>query len=108
MSEYGKINDNDIIIIQNLMNDFLGKPTTETFDDYIYSTFKCFAQHKKQIVLDLFELNNYADTKMRDLIMYPLDEVRLIKGEKKEKRDIGDFVNLFRSEILRIFKNTKT
>ena len=108
MFEYGKINNNDIIIIQNLMNDFLGKPTTETFDDYIYSTFKCFAQHKKQIVLDLHQLNNWADKKMTDLIMYPLDKVNLHKGEKEKKRDICDFVNLFRSEILRIFKNTKT
>merc|ERR1712060_905555 len=78
-----KINNNDITIIQNLMNDFLGKPTTKTFDDYIYSTFKCFSQHKKQIVLDLFQLYHYADKKMTDLIMYPLDEVYLHKGDKE-------------------------
>ena len=101
----GKVSDGDVIIISNLLNNILGKPTTETFDEYIYSTFQCFCQHKKQIILDLYQLDIWADKKMTDLIMNPLDR-RYYNEEKK--RNHGDLSNIVRKEILGLFKNVKT
>jgi len=110
MKKAGNISDDDAIIIGNLINNILGKPTTETFDEYIYSTFQCFCQHKKQIILDLYQLDKCADKKMShfkmtDLIMNSLN-VRPSYEEKK--RDIGDLSNIFRKELLDIFKNVKS
>ena len=102
-----QISNIDMTIIQNLMNDFLGKPTTNKFDDYIYSTFKCFCQHKKQIVLDFHQLE-HADNKIRDLMIYSLDGVAIYTGDREKKRDISDYVNVFRLAIFKIFKNAKT
>ena len=59
-------------------------------------------QAKSEFVID--ELND-ADNKMRDLIMYPLDGVSLYDGEKEKKRDISNFINVFRLELFGIFKN---
>jgi len=100
-----KISDDDVIIISNLLNNILGKPTTETFDEYIYSTFQCFCQHKKQIILDLFQLDRYADKRMTDLIMNSLDKR---DPYKEKKRDNGDLSNMFHKELLGIFKNIKS
>ena len=66
-----------------------------------------YIQNKQQIIFDLAQLNG-VDNKMRDLIMYPLGGVNLYEGEKEKKRDISDFVNVFRSEIFGIFKNIQT
>merc|ERR1712154_365394 len=85
-----KISADDMIIISNLLNNILGKPTTETFDEYIYSTFQCFCQHKKQIILDLFQLQDKADKRMTDLMMNSLDGVTLGFPDynKEKKRNI--------------------
>ena len=101
-----KASNNDVFIIDSLMKNALGKPTTTKFDDYVYSTFQCFVQNKQQIILDLDGLND-TNNKMRELIMYPLDGANLKKGEKEKKRDIADFINIFRSETFKILKNVK-
>ena len=107
MAGAGKISDDDVIIIGNLLNNFFGKPRTETFDEYIYSTFQCFCQHKNQIILDLYQLDKNADKRMTDLIMNSSDKVNLYHNEEK-KRVFGDLSNMFRTELLGMFKNVKT
>ena len=100
-----KASDDDVIIIKELVNYILGKPTTKTFDEYIYSTFQCFCQHKKQIILDFPELDEDADKKLTYLIMNSLHWRRY---DEEKQRDDGDLSNMFRKEILGIFKNVKS
>ena len=101
-----KINVTDILIIKHLINDTLNRaPTTTTLDKYVYATFAAFTQHKKICILDLPQLYDSADQRMRQLIVYPMDQREYNKGNK---RDDKDFSNLFRSEIFGIFKNIKT
>merc|ERR1711933_164998 len=102
-----KISDDDVIIINELFNNILGKSRTKTFDEYIYSTFHSFCQHKKQIILDLYQLDNFADEKVTDFIMNSLDGVN-IKYDEEKKRYDGDLSNIFRKDILGIFKNIKS
>ena len=80
----------------------------EIFDHYIYETFHCFSQNKKQIIFDLDQLNEVKDKKMTDLIMHSLDGVDIDKGEKEKKRADGDLSHLFREELFLIFKNVKS
>ena len=79
--------------------------TAFTFDKYIYATFSSFTLHKKISVLDLHKLYDGADKKMRDLIIYPMEQR---EQDFKSKRNDKDFSNLFRSEIFAIFPNIKT
>eukprot|EP01084_Bolivina_argentea_P271770 462515_1 len=95
-------------IIKCLINHTLGKQITKKIDPYIYSTFECFCQSKQQIALDLYQLKK-ADEKMRNLIMYSMDECVHFRVYKEEKARVDtDFRNLFRSQIFQIFKNIKT
>merc|ERR1712228_338421 len=101
-----KSNKNNHFIIQNLMNHSLNKPVSATFPDYIYDQFSCFAFNKKQIILDLWNLN-YGDEKMNNLILSSLilDKRRYKDQKKREETDVS---NLIRSELLSIFPNIET
>merc|ERR1711933_192872 len=100
MKYAGKISDDDVRMMRNLLNNIVG----ETFDEYIYSTFQCFCRHKKQIILALDELNKWEDKRMIDLMMHSFDHRA---AHKEKKRDIGDLSNMFRKEILSPFENIK-
>eukprot|EP01084_Bolivina_argentea_P291447 500911_1 len=103
-----KIHKKDVIIIENLINNILHKPTTKRFNDYVYSTFLAFCNNKKEIILDLSKLIK-ADAKMVNLIMYSLDwnYTSTDYGTLKLRND-NDSTNLFRTELFDVFKNVKT
>ena len=97
-------------VLRHLINDSLSKsamkgfeikPASTKFDPYIYSTFQAFSENKQQITLYLLWLNGIKNNKMRDLMMYSMEN-------NDKKRDGDDTTNLFKPELLRIFKNVKT
>eukprot|EP01084_Bolivina_argentea_P133547 235673_1 len=114
-----EVSKQDILIIRNLINHALKRQTTKTFDDYIYSTFTSFVQSKKQIALNLPELHD-SNEKIRNLLMYPMMQRTKVETFEKgffgqkyvvyewKKIKKGDVKNLFRSELLQLFKNAKT
>ena len=115
------ISDSDISIIRHLINDCLKEKQIEmkqneqkgddddnnatetkskTFDDYVYSTFYTFVDHKKVITLNVWQLY-FTNNKMRDFIMYSMEE-------SNKKRDVEDMTNLFHPQLVKIFKNAQT
>eukprot|EP01084_Bolivina_argentea_P182813 315544_1 len=98
-----KNNKTDLLMISNLLNQTIKKFRIKTYDSYIHSTFISFIQHKKEIILDLSSLK-YIDYRIRELIMYSLDEKDC---DNEIERDDNDFKNLFRPELFVMFKNVK-
>eukprot|EP01083_Nonionella_stella_P197028 724654_1 len=72
-----KVTKDDVFIIDCLINGILnqdGHVTEKRFDDYVHSTFDAFRSGKKQIVLNLFQLNrSNVNKKVTDLFMNTLD-----------------------------------
>ena len=99
------VNNKDILIIKGLIDNILKKEPRTTFDEYIIATFAAFTHHKKQIILDLYWMDESADKRMRDLIIGSLDKR---EPNKESKREYKDFSNLPRSEMFHIFNNLKT
>eukprot|EP01084_Bolivina_argentea_P127293 225136_1 len=89
------------LIIKGLVHE------TKTFDNYIHSTFDGYTHQKTELVFELDTLNRLDCDEMRDLMFHPMD-MRQIDQDKEIKKVAGDFRNLFRSEIFRIFPNIKT
>eukprot|EP01083_Nonionella_stella_P101748 288722_1 len=89
--------DTNNVYISSLLS---GSKKDERIDQYIYDSFEGYLKHKKQIILDLYYLYDYADQNILDLIMYPLEQ-----GE--EARDDDDKTNLLREETVEVFKSTK-
>merc|ERR1712228_629678 len=88
----------DVFILEKLIN--------KQIDGYIYDNLNTFIQNKKEIILDLYWLNDDSvnDT-IRNLLFYPLEKMKSGKGSKRKKKD---FTNLFRSELLSLFPNAES
>ena len=95
-----------VSVLKGLVNDSLGNKDGKgevELDPYIKNTFKAFIQSKKSIILnqrylsDEFEVNK----DFRNLIMYKLERY-------KEHILPTDNTNLFRSELLTLFKKVTT
>merc|ERR1712228_360626 len=100
-----KKNKNDFLIIQALMNQSLRKQTNVVLPSFICDCFQAFTQNKKQIIFDLYRLNDYGDKRINDLLFYSLDG----RDHNKEiKRNDDDQTNLIRLELLSLFPNIKT
>ena len=102
-----KVSASDISVMKHLFNSHLNQTSVVKFDSYICDTFAAFIQSKQQISLDLYELYR-ANSEIRELLMYEMDEKDTFNGEKEVKRGENDFSNLFRAEMFLIFKNVKT
>eukprot|EP01084_Bolivina_argentea_P260799 440550_1 len=104
-----KISRNDIKVIKTVFSKILNKATMFSFDNYIFETFASFVQNKTQIILDLDRLS-YASDDVRCLFLYDWMKTDLYEPYiwPEVKRKLNDFTNLFRKEMLLIFKNTKT
>ncbi len=90
----------DVFVIKRLFDN--NKIRRVTFDTYIYNTFIAYTHTKKQIVFALDDLyQDDANSEMRDLVMH-----KMSKGS--DVRVDNDVSNLFKSELLSIFKNVKT
>ena len=81
----------------------------QKYDNYIYQTVNCFIQNKRQININLYKINkDFVNSKIRDLMMHSLEEE---DEDKKDfvlsSRDVFDPTNLFKRELLDIFKFTK-
>eukprot|EP01084_Bolivina_argentea_P265811 450687_1 len=98
-----KINKKHVCIMKHLINHSLNRETTKTFTECIYTTFAAFNKHK-YCFLDLDGLYNSTDKKMRDLIMYPMDQEFSSFCTKRHDEDVA---NLFRAELFAIFPNIK-
>eukprot|EP01083_Nonionella_stella_P266677 901801_1 len=102
------VTEDDVFIIECLMNGLLStKERKKQFDDYIYSTFDAFNRSKKQIVLNLYWLNDYANKKVLDLFMNTLDK-RDVRKEEEMQRECDDLRNLWKPQIFEIFNNVKS
>ena len=84
-------NNNNQIIEQN------------EFDGYIKSSFECFIRNKVNIAINYSNLNLCRNERMVHLIMHQLEESK----DYKVMRDENDLINLFKSELLFVFKNVK-
>eukprot|EP01083_Nonionella_stella_P283729 965660_1 len=90
-----KVTEGEVFILECLMNGLVNtKETKKQFDEYIHSTFAAFTQSKKQIVLNLNQLN-YANKKVTDLFMNALDK-RDVRKEEEMKRECDDLRNLWK------------
>eukprot|EP01084_Bolivina_argentea_P306808 530231_1 len=78
----------------------------QKYAKYIYDTFKCFRNHKKQINLGLASLKTMNE-EFRNLIMYNI-EGGPSGNQRFKKREFTDKTNLFRKEVLEVFQNVKT
>merc|ERR1712228_821348 len=100
-----KTNKNDFFIIEALMNQSLKKQTNVTLPSFICDCFQAFTQNKKQIILNLYYLNEYCDERINDLLFYSLDK----RSYNEEiKREDVDQDNLIRLDMLSLFPNIKT
>merc|ERR1712228_681453 len=70
----------------------------------IVDCFKLFVMNKRQIVIDLYELNG-GDDNMNNLLFYALDQR---KSEEEVPRKDDETSNLIRSETLALFPNVGT
>ena len=104
-SHQSKSNKNDFFIIQALLNQSLKKQTNVTLPSFICDCFQAFTQNKKQIIFELYYLNEYGDKRINDLLFYSLDK-RWYSEEIKRKDD--DQSNLVRTKFLSLFPNCKT
>merc|ERR1712228_797830 len=98
-------NKNDFFIIEALMNQSLKKQTNVTLPSFICDCFQAFTQNKKQIILNLRQLNEYGDTRINNLLFHSLDER---KYDQEIKRNDDDQSNLIRLELLFLFSNIKS
>ena len=75
-------------------------------DDYVYDTFNCFIRNKHQIHIRVPAIaTSDINEQMRDLIMHSLALDK--KPYPRKSRDSADFTNLFKKELVQIFKYTK-
>eukprot|EP01084_Bolivina_argentea_P315267 546154_1 len=93
-----------IELIKNLFSQILNKYAKKQYDQYVLSSFYSFTLHKQQIILDLHELS-IANKTMKDIILYELDKRW---PEDEVVRNYNDFSNLFRKQMVFIFKNTES
>eukprot|EP01084_Bolivina_argentea_P217609 369437_1 len=83
------------------------EPKKYDYPSYIYDVFDCFLQSKQTIVLDL-ELLNKVSSKLRDLIIYPMEK------QKCENENVifnpieVSLINVFHENIFRLFPNVRT
>eukprot|EP01084_Bolivina_argentea_P226785 383034_1 len=94
------ISSSEIKVIKELFSWKRGQSFSQKLDQYVYQTFDAFLKHKKQIVIDLYQLGEAKTKDMIDLILYSLE-----KGTKERSYD--DKTNLLRSETIGIFTNVK-
>eukprot|EP00488_Nonionellina_sp_1-RS-2012_P000863 TRINITY_DN1385_c0_g1_i1.p1 TRINITY_DN1385_c0_g1~~TRINITY_DN1385_c0_g1_i1.p1 ORF type:complete len:209 (+),score=59.83 TRINITY_DN1385_c0_g1_i1:236-862(+) len=101
-----KVSADDVFILSNFMNKLLNKNNeiTKTFDNYLEETFAAFVLNKTHIVLQLLSLHTLEDSGIRDLLMNAMEERAYAEEKRRENKDI---TNLFKAELLEIFKNVK-
>merc|ERR1712228_881434 len=91
--------------VENLMNLCLKKETKASFPPFIAECFDAFIQNKKQIIFNLFYLDENGDERMNNLLFHSLEQ-REYNEEIKRKDD--DQNNVMKSEIFSLFKNVQT
>ena len=106
-----KVTHDQVSTLKSVIDHALGKEIMTTHHDYIYSAFHCFVQHKTEIYLNYQNMRTY-NGEMLDVVMHPMewnegDTSHSHLSRAKQKREEGDFTNLFRSELLQIFHNVK-
>lgn len=73
---------------------------------YIYDTFKCFANHKTKIDIQLHNINNYVeDRKLLDLLFHSLVKEEVTSNN--EYVEVRNRQNLLKGYLLKIFKNVE-
>eukprot|EP01084_Bolivina_argentea_P051376 94496_1 len=78
---------------------------------YINDTFESYANNKKEIILNLHEIDvNLSE--ISDLMLYPLKKTKIFNPTKWKKQTVyhdisGEKTNLFKPKLLRLFKNMK-
>ena len=91
------------LINLELNNDILMEKMA--FDPYIISTFKSFIKAKADIIINHRRLDQeYINGDIVKLIMYPFAS----GTDYSEQRDDNDYRNLFKQELLYLFKNIRS
>merc|ERR1712228_1081907 len=99
-----KKNKNDFFIIEALMNQSLKKQTNVILPSFICDCFQAFTQNKKQIIFDLYYLNEDGDKRSNNLLFHSLDKREYNKEIKRKDVDQSNSVRL---ELLSLFPNIK-
>ena len=90
-----------IKVLVGLFSNQLNQQTLIKCEPYITGTFNCFIENKTHISLRIDEYMEDFHPDIRDLVLHPIEK-RLIN------RCDGDYTNLFKLEVLRVFKNVKS
>ena len=96
-----EVDEDQVATLKALFDFAVGRRVQMKQDEYIYSVFQCFIQHKTHIYLKFKNLQDY-NQKMLDLFMYPLHKA--VSHQEK----VRNFANLFKPDLLRIFRKVKT
>ena len=94
-------NKKHLYIIENLINHSLKKQTKASFPPFIMDCFQAFIQNKKQIILNLFQFDQYVDSEICEFLFHSLNV------DKEIKRKDDDYRNLIRNEIFFLFPKAK-
>lgn len=99
-----KIGDKEIMILKHFIDYQLNDNVQKIFDSYIYDTWNCFILHKREICMNLsYVFHQNSNKKMINLLMQGL-EIEDRANPKNQPREVHDLTNLFRKELLQIFK----
>ena len=106
-----EINKKWIGMIQHLFDSML--PNKEEiigkYDNYIYSTFRCFVKQKRKMVFNMSNLWSCGSEDFRNLIMGELVKINTEADKSKVEemvKDIND-INLPRKQVLSTFHNVE-
>ena len=92
------------------MDIYLEKKECRDKSDYAYTTWKCFVNNKDHICINLFSQegywNRHGHQMIIDLVMHDIDADEGIFGYSisDEPRASEDMTNIFKREILQVFK----
>jgi len=89
-------------VIDTLINILLKKETKKViFPPFIVDCFQAFAENKKQIVFNMFDLFNYGNAKINKLLFHS------VENNKEIKRDVDDLSNVICAELFALFPNVR-
>ena len=104
---WSKIVSSEVNILRHLISNYLNNNNDykKIVDSYIYNTFHAFITNKKEIKIDINEMvYSSVNKEMIDLIMNPLEKD---KEEIASPRSSFSNINLFKKDLLQIFKYAK-
>ena len=110
-----KFTEKQIKLFTALFNKYAGKPTTKKFDPYIDATFSCFVESKTRIYINVGRYSQIKNLYMHPVLLQHHDH-QYWTSESSDDPEVTlkpkinydeDYRNLFKVELLRVFRNLK-